>query len=523
MRLMSVLCGALLLGTSVLAAASSDVADAAMRKSRDTVRSLVQKNADVNAPQADGTTALHWAARWDDLEMAQMLLRAGAKPGMANRDGATPMFLASQNGSAPMVTLLVKAGADPNAPVLSHGETALMMAARTGKIETVRALVDLGAQLNTTESLRGTSALMWAADEGHADVVQFLIDKGADLEGRSAVLTPVKRRGLGFARPGPDGSGGREKLGRLSPLLFAARQGHLDVARTLVAAGANVNAPAVDGSSPLLVAVQNAQYDVAHFLLEHGADPNQENEEGWTPIFLAVVVRDPLTTAVPPPGRDGALVLIKDLLDRGADPNHPIKVETEVHTGNNSLWLKEAGATPLLRASLFGDLTVVRMLLDHGADPLIPTLDRTTPLMTASGVGWADGLTFEYSPDETLEVVKLLLAKGADARAVNDHGHTALHGAAYKGANKVVQLLVDSGADLALKDKGEDFGFGVGTPKMTPLDWAMGVPVNQMTSSIYRGDTVALLTKLMEERGIPIEFHNPGYNSLKPATERSAP
>jgi ankyrin repeat protein len=215
--------------------------------------------------------------------------------------------------------------------------------------------------------------------------------------------------------------------------------------------------------------------------------------------------------------------LIKELLDRNADPNRQIKAPTEVHRANHALWLDEEGATPLLRASQFGDLTLVRLLLDNGADPSIPTFDKTTPLMVASGLGWAPGLTFEYSEDETFELVKLLVDKGGVVTAVNDHGHSALHGAAYKGANKVVQFLVEHGADMALQDKGEDFGFGVGTPKMTPLDWAAGVPVNQMTSPVFHEDTVALLMNLMKERGVPIQFHNPEFNNLNLAQKSLAP
>ncbi len=180
-------------------------------------------------------------------------------------------------------------------------------------------------------------------------------------------------------------------------------------------------------------------------------------------------------------------------------------------------WLKEAGATPLLRAALCGDLTVVRLLLAHQADPSIPTFDHTTPLMAASGVGWADGMLREYSEDQTLEVVKLLLDLGSDVNAVNDHGITALHGAGFKGANKVVQLLVDHGARLDALDKGEDYGFGVSSVRMTPLNWAEGVPIG-MSSAIFHTETVALMARLMKERGIPVvynSFHGEkgaGYN-----------
>jgi len=491
----------------LLAPGSSDVADAAMNKNASAVRTLIQQKADVNAPQPDGTTALHWAVRWDDLETASALIQAGANAKAPNRAGATPMFLAAVNGSAPMIEALIKAGADPNAPVLSHGETALMMASRTGELEAVKILVSHSANVRATEDLRGTNALMWASEQGHADVVKFLIDNGADVAAQSKVVQPIRRNGLGFGRPGPDGRpASGEPMGGLTPLLFAAREGSLATVRVLFNAGANVNKAAVDGSSPLLVAVQNGHYDIAQFLLANGANPNQENSKGWSPLYLAVANRDALTTAVPAPVSDGALDFIKLLLDRGADPNRRIRQHSEVHQANTSLWLKEEGATPLLRAAICGDLTVVRLLLAHGADPYIPTFDETTPLMVASGVGWAEGFTFQYSEDETVAVVKLLLDIGAPINAANEDGITALHGAGYKGANKVVQLLVDHGADLSVKDKGRDYGFGVDTVRMTPLNWAEGVPIG-MSSAIYHDDTVALITRLMRERGLPIEYH----------------
>ena len=173
------------------------------------------------------------------------------------------------------------------------------------------------------------------------------------------------------------------------------------------------NQTSADGSSPLLVAVQNGYYDVALYLMDHGANVNLANSKGWTPLYLAVKIRNQETTAIPGPATDGVLDFITILLDRGANPNLRIQADTEIHQGMTAAWLREAGATPLLRAALCGDLAVVRLLLAHKADPSIPTFDHTTPLMAASGVGWADGMLQEYSEDQTLEVVKLLLDLGS--------------------------------------------------------------------------------------------------------------
>jgi len=209
---------------------------------------------------------------------------------------------------------------------------------------------------------------------------------------------------------------------------------------------------------------------------------------------------------VPAPSSDGVLDMINTLLARGANPNVQIKEKTEVHQGMSALWLKEPGATPLLRAALCGDLELVKLLIAHGADPMKPTFDHTTPLMVASGVGWAPGMLHERSADQTVELVKLLLSLGADVNAANDHGITALHGAAYKGANNSVQVLVDHGAKLDVLDKGEDYGFGTSTVRMTPLNWAEGVPIG-MSSAIYHDDTVELMVRLMTERNVPVVRH----------------
>lgn len=489
-----------------MAAPSSEVADAAAANDIAKVRALIEQHKNVNAAQADGTTALHWAAHWDNPELADILIRAGADAKAANRDGATPMFLAAQNGDATLIGKLLKAGVDPNAAVLAHGETALMLAARSGNIASVKLLLDAGAQPNTKENLRGTTAAMWAAEQGHTDVLKLLASRGADLGAASGTLAPVRKRGLGW---GPADGPRAPEIGGLTPLLYAVREGETDCVAYLLSAHVNVNQASVDGSSPLLVAIQNGFYDIAKTLIAAGADVNIANNKGWTPLYIVVKNRNSENTAIPAPSNAGALEMIGLLLDKGAKPNVRITVATEIHQGMTALWLKEEGATPLLRAALCGDLTIVKMLLAHGADPLIPTFDHTTPLMVASGVGWADGMLHEYSEDQTVELVKLLLSKGADVNAANDHGITALHGAGYKGANKAVQLLVDNGAKLDALDKGEDYGFGVSSARMTPLNWAEGVPIG-MSSAIYHNDTVELMARLMKERGIPVV-----YNSFK--------
>ncbi len=504
LHLIAICCLAGCLAPAGFAASAGNVADAAMNQNRDAVRSLLRERADVNAPQPDGATALHWAARWNDLELADLLIKAGAKPDLPNREGATPMYLAAENGSAGMIEKLIQGGANPNAPVLTHGETALMVAARSGSADAVKALIAHHVDVNAVESLRGTTALMWAASQGHAAAMRSLLEGGADAKAQSKILHPIRRAGLGFARPGPDGTMPRgAAMGGVTALLLAAREGSAECIRLLIEHGADVNQTSADGSSPLLTAVQNGFYSVGSLLLDHGANPNLVNDKGWSPLYLAVKNRDQEATAVPAPGAEGSLEFIGALLDRGADPNVRIQKDTEVHQGMTSLWLKEAGATPLLRAALCGDLTVVKLLLAHKADPKIPTFDHTTPLMAAAGVGWADGMLREYSEDQTVELVKLLLDLGGDVNAANDHGITALHGAGYKGANKVVQLLVDRGGDLAAKDKGEDYGFGVSSIRMTPLNWAEGVPIG-MSSAIYHDDTVALMARLMKDRGIPV-------------------
>src|SRR5678816_4498576 len=234
-----------LLSAAQALAASSDVADAVMRGKKDVLRSLLQQKADVNAPQIDGTTALHWAVLADDLETADLLLRAGAKVSASNREGVMPMQLAAINGNAAIIDKLIKAGADPNASLTKFGDTPLMMASRTGKTEAINVLLDNGAKVNAMESWGNTTALMWAVSERHPAAVKILIDRGADVNARSNFVPSANGRGFEGSSPvsgGPRQTAEENSSGSLTPLMFAARERELESAKILVAAGADVNA-----------------------------------------------------------------------------------------------------------------------------------------------------------------------------------------------------------------------------------------------------------------------------------------
>ena len=485
---------ALLLSTWAFAG-TSDVADAVMNRENDTLRTLLQQKADVNAAQTDGTTALQWSVRHDDLDTTDQLIRAGADVNAANRDGANAMYLACINGDAAMVEKLLKAGADANATFLTHKETPLMEAARTGNVAVVKLLLDHGAQVNAKESLRETTAIMWAAEQDHADVVRMLAEHGAEVGAQSTLHQAKKRYGVNY-------KGTEGHTGGMTALVLAAREGSVGSVEALAAAKADLNQTTGDGSTAMLVAIQNGHYDVARFLLEHGANPNISNEKGWNALYLAVKHRNIETGTIPVPNANQALDFIKMLLDRGADPNLRLKANTEIRNGQRATWLNEAGATPFLRAALCGDIEVMKLLLAHGADPKIATDDHTTPLMAAAGVGYSDGFIHDRSVDETIDAMKLILDLGADVNAANDQGLTALHGAAHKAALEEIQLLVDRGGNLAAADKGSK-AYGANTPGLLPLDWAQGVVVG-VQSAIYHADAVELITKLMKERNIPI-------------------
>jgi uncharacterized protein len=489
-----------------LFAAGSDVADAAMKGSREAVRSLLERKTDVNAPQADGTTALLWAVQADDLDMADLLIRAGANVSAANRDGATPLLLASVNGKAAMIGKLLEGGADPNAALSRYGDTALMLAARTGNTDAIKVLLDHGAQVNKQETWGGTSALMWAVSERHPAAVKLLLERGADVNARSKFVPSTTGRGFEGTTPVGAKPNQPEEFssGILTPLLFAAREGDLESARLLVTAGADVNATAGDGKNALGLAIFNGNYDVASFLVDNHADVNRADAQAFTPLFWAADRRNMETAPnFPWMVTTDPLPLIKKLLDAGANPNALVNNTPRARMREGSPRI--VFATALMRAAFSGDLELTKLLLAHGADPHIMSKDRETTLMAAAGTGFIHGYSRGRSAAERLEVIKLLISVGEDVNAADNYGITPLMVAANMGEVSIIQYLVDQGADLGAYDLGKknDGSFGSSIEPLMPIDYAIGVgtfvPNNAV---IMHADAVKLMSQLMQERRI---------------------
>jgi ankyrin repeat protein len=443
--------------------------------------SLIRRGIDVNQAEADGMTALHWAAARDDLDLVDQLIRAGAHVEAATRYNVTPLSLACTNGSAAIIERLLDAGADPNG-TSREGQTALMTAALTGRVAALKLLIAYGADVNAREPFRGQTALMWAASEGNTEALRLLLEAGAGLKATST---------SGF-----------------TSLLFAVRNGHIHTVRALLEAGANVNDVAPDGTSALGMAVVNAYYELAAVLLDAGADPNAPDPRGSVLHSLAWMRRpgsSPSAGAggVPigpptPTGNLDSLDLARAILAHGANPNVRIawkeqkyhrdfgvvKGPPDIPIGRK--YISYVGATPFYVAAQGGDHALMRVLAEGGADPRLPSAQNITPLMAAAGIGYWDGESpgpYAGCPEaERLEAVKLALELGNDINAHADFGEfpiegdgtylllyypanidqlpdnalgdvrwsgsTALHGAVVSGQPSIVQFLADHGAQL---------------------------------------------------------------------------
>ena len=479
------------------------VVDAAKAKDAAAVKALLKNGADVNAAQGDGMTALHWAASNGDAALTQMLLSAGANVRATTRlGGITPLLLASQNGHAAVVAALIAAGADSKSAT-STGATALMLAARSGSTETVTRLIETGADINAKEKGFGQTALMVAAGLDRADVVTLLMQRGADWKIASSVadltsLTTMVDDGTG--RPQQQAPGGgvagvtrgyryNELIGSqggLTAMHFAARQGSARAVKALVDAGVDVNLVSPgDQASPMLAALINGHFDIAMFLLAKGANPNLVSDAGVSPLYAVLNVQWAPIAAYPQPRAylqqsAGYLDVMQRLLAKGADPNARVRRKVW-YSGYNfdQSGVDEAGATAFWRAAYAADVAAMKLLVDHGADPSIPTMrlfsrrgpedlaggaDKTglppvpvggpnaSALLAAAGPGYATGFagnSHHVAPAGMLPAVKYLVEElGLDVNAVDADGNTVVHLAASRGDNEMIKFLVSKGADV---------------------------------------------------------------------------
>jgi ankyrin repeat protein len=466
--------------TAAPALPGSPLADAAQHRQKAGVEALLKQHADVNAADFEGMTALMWAAHWNDLEMAQALLGAGANPNVRSAFDDTALYEACVNSNAVLVEALLKAGADANA-THGEGETALMTASRNGGVQTVRVLLSHGADAKATEPWRQETALMWAAAEDHPEVVRELIAAGADVNAKSKVWEWPKlklRSGdLGVALPD----------GGLTALMYAARQGSIEPARLLADAGADVAYKEPQGYTAFLLAILNGEYELAAMLLDKGA----KIDDGA--LRLAVEVRNmDKSDKHPAPtdyGKLKSLDFMKLLIDRGASLDAEFKPKLPQRA------IMEGGGpavgSPLYRAARSTDLAAMRLLLDRGADPKYTTQNHSTVLMSAAGQNFNKETGTGGDQKDAIEAIRMLIAKGVDVNAANDLGQAAMHFAAQKGSDKVIEFLAENGAKIDAKDK----------RGKTPLDIASGIGLGGNTEGVPEEEAMAALKKLLAANG----------------------
>jgi uncharacterized protein len=506
----------LLTGLMALSAHAQDqpsLPEAAMQQDAGLLKQLLAQGANPNVTGQFDTPALHWLIRVNDQENTRLLLSAGADVNQTNRYGVTAIGLAVSNGDPDMVHLLLAAGADPN--TLEHnGQSVLMTAADVGVFESVKLLAEKGADINSRDKSFGQTPLMFAARAGHPVIVDYLLNKGTDPDAATIIgetpqwVGPNSQRGFGFGigiiRGGtPADRGRREPIpGGMTPLLYAARQGHTDIAKLLLEAGADIHKTEANAISPLLMAIETNSMDMAHFLIEKGADVNSRDWYGRTPLWEATNVRnlyihnDKFVNYIN--NRDGIFTLIQTLIEEGADLNArtkespPIRYDLLSITGTLE-WVDFTGQTAFLRAARAGDMELMNLLLENGADPYIETFTGTNALMAAAGINWVVAQTWTESPEQLLSAVQLCLDLGMDVNHTNSMGLAAIHGAANRGSNDILQLLVDHGARLDVADN-ED---------RSPLAWARGVFLATHPSE-EKPESMALIASLLAEQGLPV-------------------
>ena len=520
---------------------------AVYRSDKEMVDLLLGAGANARAASREGSTPLWLASINGDAAIIAALLKAGADANEHLPLGRTPLMAASRTGNVEAIQVLLDHGADVNARETLRGTTPLMWAADEGHAAAIQLLIQRGADFKARSDMteRGRGPALGKANDPRKQVAAQgrALAAGRALDLRDLSALRGDNNGIGGQGGGAIARGGRTRGGRapngratdgadqgfdqnddaavaafgfrgrpapkdggaLTPLVYAVRADDLDSVKVLLAAGADVNQVTGYGWSPLLVATQNRYYRLGAYLIDHGADVNLANHGGWTPLYLATDNRNIESGDYPVRKGDmDHLDFIKLLLDKGANVNARMKDSTETRTVFTNQWLDENGATAFLRASQSGDLVLMKLLLAHGADPKIDTVLHVTALEVAAGIGWVEGITYEWSPEATLEAVKMLLDLGLDVNAQADTGRTALHGAAHKGRTDIIQVLVDHGAKLDVRDYGntDNRGGKLAVHTWQPVDYADGLVRVGVQSAIPHPEAGLLLRKLMTEAGL---------------------